>query len=65
MLRKKTIEFQVQRKEDKNLKKNFIKRDLDIILDKIKDVGFSGLSDEEQSKLYEASKKISKDIDRD
>ena len=65
MLRKKTIEFQVQRKEDQNLKKNFIKRDLDIILDKIKDVGFSGLSDEEQSKLYEASKKISKDIDRD
>ena len=64
-LRKKTIEFQVQRREDQNLKKNFIKRDLDIILDKIKDVGFSGLSDEEQSKLYEASKKISKDIDRD
>ena len=64
-LRKKTIEFQVQRREDQNLKKNFIKRDLDIILDKIKDVGFSGLSDEEQSKLYEASKKMSKDSDRD
>ena len=64
-LRKKTIEFQVQRKEDQKIKKNFIKRDLDMILDKIKDVGFSGLSDEEQSKLYEASRKMSKDGDRD
>ena len=64
-LRKKTIEFQVQRKEDQKIKKNFIKRDLDMILDKIKDVGFSGLSDEEQSKLYEASRKMSKDSDRD
>ena len=36
-----------------------------MILEKIKDVGFSGLSDKEQSKLYEASKKMSKDGDRD
>ena len=64
-LRKKTIEFQVQRKEDQELKKKIISRDVDIILEKIKDVGFSGLSDEEQSKLYEASKKMSKDGDRD
>ena len=64
-LRKKTIEFQVQRKEDQELKKKIINRDVDIILEKIKNVGFSGLSDEEQSKLYEASKKMSKDGDRD
>ena len=64
-LRKKTIEFQVQRKEDRDLKKKIINRDVDMILEKIKDVGFSGLSDEEQSKLYEASKKMSKDGDRD
>ena len=64
-LRKKTIEFQVQRKEDQELKKKIISRDVDIILEKIKNVGFSGLSDEEQSKLYEASKKMSKDGDRD
>ena len=64
-LRKKTIEFQVQRKEDHDLKKKIINRDVDMILEKIKNVGFSGLSDEEQSKLYEASKKMSKDGDRD
>ena len=64
-LRKKTIEFRVQRKEDRELKKKIINRDVDMILDKIKNVGFSGLSDEEQSKLYEASKKMSKDGDRD
>ena len=64
-LRKKTIEFRIQRKEDQELKKKIISRDVDIILEKIKVVGFSGLSDEEQSKLYEASKKMSKDGDRD
>tara|TARA_B100000575_G_scaffold171625_1_gene137449 strand:- start:8 stop:853 length:846 start_codon:yes stop_codon:yes gene_type:complete len=64
-LRKKTIEFQVQRREDQNLKKNFIKRDLDMILDKIKDVGFSGLSDKEKNNLYEVSRKMSKDNDKD
>ena len=35
------------------------------IRDRIKVVGFSGLSNEEQSKLYEASKKMSKDSTRD
>ena len=64
-LRKKTIEFRVQRREDQNLKKNFIKRDLDMILDKIKDVGFSGLSDKEKNNLYEVSRKMSKDNDKD
>ena len=64
-LEKKTIEFRVQRKEDRELKKKIINRDVDMILEKIKDVGFSGLSDEEQSKLYEASKKMSKEGDRD
>ena len=64
-LRKKTIEFQVQRKEDRDLKNNIIDKDVDKILEKIKAVGFSGLSNEEQSKLYEASKKMSKNRDRD
>ena len=35
------------------------------ILEKIQKVGFSGLSDEEKSKLYEDSKKMSKDQQRD
>ena len=64
-LRKKTIEFQVQRKEDREIKNNIINKDIDKILEKIKAVGFSGLSNEEQSKLYEASKKMSKDSARD
>ena len=64
-MRKKTVEFQVQRKEDRALKKKYINRDIDIILEKIKEVGFSGLSNEEQSKLYEASKNLSKSGQRD
>lgn len=59
-IRKKTIEFQVQRQEDKSIKKKMIQKDIDLILDKIQKVGFSGLSDAEQSKLYEASKTMSK-----
>ena len=64
-MRKKTVEFQVQRKEDRALKKKNINRDTDMILEKIKEVGFSGLSNEEQSKLYEASKTMSKDGQKD
>ena len=64
-MRKKTVEFQVQRKEDRALKKKYINRDIDIILEKIKEVGFSGLSNEEQSKLYEASKNLSNSGQRD
>ena len=64
-MRKKTVEFQVQRKEDRARKKKYINRDIDIILEKIKEVGFSGLSNEEQSKLYEASKNLSKSEQRD
>ena len=64
-MRKKTVEFQVQRKEDRALKKKSINRDIDMILEKIKEVGFSGLSNEEQSKLYETSKSLSKSGQRD
>lgn len=64
-MRKKAVEFQVQRKEDRTIKKKYINKDIDIILEKIKEVGFSGLSNEEQSKLYEASKNLSKSEQRD
>ena len=64
-MRKKTVEFQVQRKEDRAIKEKYLNRDIDIILEKIKEVGFSGLSNEEQSKLYEASKNLSKSEQRD
>ena len=64
-IRKKTIEFQVQRHEEKSIKMKMIQKDIDIILEKIQKVGFSGLSDGEQSKLYEASKKMSKSGQKD
>ena len=64
-IRKKTIEFQVQRHEEKDIKVNMLQKDIDIILEKIQKIGFSGLSDEEKIRLYEASKKMSKDRQRD
>jgi len=64
-IRKKTIEFQVQRYEEKSIKKKMLQKDIDVILEKIQKVGFIGLSDKDQSKLYEASKTISKDGQKD
>tara|TARA_B100000029_G_scaffold141430_1_gene136638 strand:+ start:109 stop:954 length:846 start_codon:yes stop_codon:yes gene_type:complete len=64
-IRKKTIEFQVQRHEEKDIKVNMLQKDIDMILEKIQKLGFNELSDEEKSKLYEASKKLSKDRQRD
>tara|TARA_Y100000748_G_scaffold21986_1_gene16796 strand:- start:2408 stop:3253 length:846 start_codon:yes stop_codon:yes gene_type:complete len=64
-IRKKTIEFHVQRNEEKSIKKKMIQKDIDAILEKIQKVGFSGLSDGEQSKLYEASKMMSKGGQKD
>ena len=64
-IRKKTIEFQVQRYEEKSIKKKMLQKDIDVILDKIQKIGFSGLSDKEQSKLYEASKTMSKNEKKD
>ena len=64
-IRKKTIEFQVQRYEEKSIKKKILQKDIDVILEKIQKVGFIGLSDKEKSKLYEASKTMSKDGQKD
>ena len=65
VIRKKTIEFQVQRYEEKSIKKKMLQKDIDVILEKIQKVGFSGLSDKEQGKLYEASKSMSRDGQKD
>ena len=64
-IRKKTIEFQVQRYEEKSIKNKMLQKDIDVILEKIQKVGFIGLSNKEQSKLYEASKTMSKDGQKD
>ena len=64
-IRKKTIEFQVQRYEENSIKKKMLQKDIDVILEKIQKVGFIGLSDKEKSKLYGASKTMSKDGQKD
>ena len=64
-IRKKTIEFQVQRYEEKSIKNKMLQKDIDVILEKIQKVGFIGLSDKEKSKLYEASKTMSKEGQKD
>ena len=64
-IRKKTIEFQVQRHEEKVAKKIMLKKDIDLILDKIQKEGFSSLTSKEKNKLYESSKDMSKQREMD
>ena len=64
-IRKKTIEFQVQRHEEKVAKKVMLKKDIDLILDKIQKEGYSSLTSKEKSKLYDASKNMSKQKEMD
>ena len=64
-IRKKTIEFQVQRHEEKVAKKIMLKKDIDLILDKIQKEGFSSLTSKEKNKLYDASKNMSKHKEMD
>jgi len=59
-IRKKTIEYRIQIEDNKQSKKSVLEKDIDHILDKIQKVGFKGISDQEQSKLYNASKTLSK-----
>ena len=64
-IRKKTIEFQVQRHEEKVAKNIMLKKDIDLILDKIQKEGFSSLTSKEKNKLYESSKDMSKQREMD
>ena len=64
-IRKKTIEFQVQRHEEKVAKKIMLKKDIDLILDKIQKEGFTSLTSKEKNKLYDASKNMSKQKEMD
>ena len=64
-LRKKTLEYQIQR-EDKELSKNFIvEQDINQILDKINQEGFDSLTEEEQERLYKGSQSLSKGRKKD
>lgn len=59
-VRKKTLEYRIQQEEVKQSKKQMLQEDIDRILEKIHKVGFDGLSEDEQKKLYEGSKALSR-----
>ena len=64
-LRKKTLEYQIQR-EERELSKNFIvEQDINQILDKINQEGFDSLTDEEQDRLYKGSQSLSRGRKKD
>ena len=64
-LRKKTLEYQIQRKE-KELSKNLIvEQDINQILDKINQEGFDSLTDGEQERLYKGSQSLSRGRKKD
>tara|TARA_A100000164_G_scaffold138444_1_gene123012 strand:- start:2330 stop:3157 length:828 start_codon:yes stop_codon:yes gene_type:complete len=64
-LRKKTLEYQIQR-EEKELSKNFIvEQDINQILDKINQEGFDSLTEKEQERLYKGSQSLSKGRKKD
>ena len=64
-LRKKTLEYQIQR-EEKELSKNFfVEKDINQILDKINQKGFDSLTEEEQERLYKGSQSLSKGRKKD
>tara|TARA_B100001250_G_scaffold346839_1_gene316841 strand:- start:832 stop:1701 length:870 start_codon:yes stop_codon:yes gene_type:complete len=64
-LRKKIIEYQIQREEKKVVFKKTVENDIDILLDKINKSGFESLSAEEEMQLYENSKIISRSKKKD
>jgi len=59
-LKKKTLEYRIQ-KEEKRLSHQFqVERDINQILDKINREGFDGLTQDEQDRLYKGSHSLSK-----
>ena len=64
-IRKKTLEYQIQREERKLSHRQELENNIDKILDKINDQGFQSLSDKEEKQLYENSKFLSKHKKKD
>ena len=64
-IRKKTLEYQIQREERKISHRQELENNIDKILDKINDQGFQSLSDKEERQLYENSKSLSKHKKKD
>jgi len=64
-IRKKTMEYRVQKEEKKVSRQQEIERDIDFILDKINRDGFDSLSQQEQNRLYKGSRSLSHNKKKD
>ena len=64
-LRKHTLEKKIKREEIRQNKKNMLQKDVNHILDRINQVGYDGLTDSEKSRLYAASRDISREKKKD
>jgi len=64
-IRKKTLEYKIQKEEKKIFRQFQVERDINIILDKINQRGFDSLTDEEQERLYKGSKSLSQHNQKD
>ncbi len=64
-LRKNILEKKLKREESRQNKKKMLQKDVDHILDRINQVGYDGLTDSEKSRLYAASRDISREEKKD
>lgn len=64
-LRKKTIEYKIQKEHKVLSQQSNIEREIDSILDKINREGFDSLSEDEQERLYKGSQSLSKNRKKD
>ena len=64
-MRKQILESKIKREENLKKKKRKLQEDVDQILDRINQVGYDGLSDSEKSRLYAASRDISRGKKKD
>lgn len=64
-IRKKTIEYKIQKNEKQVTQHQAIERDIDSILDKINREGFDSLTEDEQVRLYKGSQSLSRTKKKD
>ena len=64
-LRKKTLEYKIQKEEQRVTKQFQVEQDINQILDKINQGGFDSLTKEEQDRLYKGSQSLSKGKKKD
>ena len=64
-LKKYILEKKLKREESRQNKKKILQKNVDHILDRINQVGYDGLTDSEKSRLYAASRDISREEKKD